>query len=391
MRSIQTVAHLDTEASGVAYVVPRLARSLAGAGCRTEVFALAGERTIDFSGAAVSTFAADRLPLRGLRKLGRSTAMRDALLRAPAEVYHAHGLWMMPNVYPADAARAAGRPFILSPHGMLGAEALQFSRLPKRVFWLLWQKRALAGAACLHATSQAEYEDIRRFGLKQPVAIIPNGIDLPDLRPVAQGIPARRPYVLSLGRLHPKKALDRLVSAFAQVAGTSRDWQLRIVGPDDGRTGARLLEQVNALGLVDRVSIEGPVFGEAKLALMREAEVFALSSLNENFCMTVAESLAAGTPVISTRGAPWPDVVTHRCGWWIDHGPDAMAAALAEAMAMAPDERLAMGARGREWMERDFDWRSIGKRMCDVYEWALGRQVRPDFVIGGPGPGSGSQ
>ena len=50
------------------------------------------------------------------------------------------------------------------------------------------------------------------------------------------------------------------------------------------------------------------------------ADLFILPTLDDNFAMTVAEALAHGTPVISTKGAPWQDLETHGCGWWIDHG-----------------------------------------------------------------------
>ena len=134
--------------------------------------------------------------------------------------------------------------------------------------------------------------------------------------------------VLSLGRIHPKKGLDRLVRAWAKVEAAHPDWRLRIVGPAELGHDAELRALAASLNL-SRVSIEPAIYGEEKYTAFREADIFVLPTLNENFAMTVAESLAAGTPVISTKGAPWAGLEVERCGWWIDHGIEPLAAALA--------------------------------------------------------------
>ena len=128
---------------------------------------------------------------------------------------------------------------------------------------------------------------------------------------------------------------------------------------------------------LSRVSVEPPVYGAGRLAAYRAADLFILPTLNENFAMTVAESLAAGTPVISTKGAPWPGLETEGCGWWIEHGGAAMTAALTAALVLPDAELAAMGARGRAWMTRDFGWEAIGRRMLAAYEWAAGAGERP--------------
>jgi glycosyltransferase involved in cell wall biosynthesis len=258
---------------------------------------------------------------------------------------------------------------------MLGAEALAFSRRRKRIVWALSQRRVLMAAACFHATALSEAEDIRRAGLRAPVAVISNGIDIPD----AAAAPGGR-TILHLGRLHPKKGIDRLIAAWARVAGRHPDWRLRIVGPSELGCREALERQVWDLR-VPRVDFDGPLFGEAKLEAYRQAGLFVLPTLNENFGMVVAEALAAGVPTISTKGAPWQGLETERCGWWVDHGPDALAVVLDAALSMPDAERAAMGARGRAWMARDFGWDGIAARMVDVYAWCLGQGDRPNCVV----------
>jgi glycosyltransferase involved in cell wall biosynthesis len=375
-----TVGSLETEAAGPSYTVPRLARALAEHGHLAEVMTLGSPGSTNDSGFLISRYARDVAFPSSLVRLGRSAAMRAALFKSEAQVFHTHGLWMMPSVYPALAAVKLERPFVLSPRGMLGESALRFSSMKKKVFWHLWQSRATQAVRCFHATALSELDDIRAFGLRQPVAVVPNGVDLPDIASLEYKSPTNVPYILSLGRIHPKKGLDRLISAFALVSRDYPQWKLRIVGPDEGRYAEELRRQVFQSHLADKVSIEGPVFGTTKFSLMQQAEVFCLPTLHENFGMTVAESLAVETPVISTKGAPWAGLIDRGCGWWVDHGPEAIARALHEAMAMSPEERLAMGFRGRRWVAQDFSWHGIGEKMAMVYLWLLGHGPKPDFV-----------
>ena len=163
-------------------------------------------------------------------------------------------------------------------------------RMKKMLFWHLLQGPTIRNASCYHATSRQEYEDIRAYGLTQPVAIIPNGIDLPQPHESMTGRNSADRVVLSLGRIHPKKGLDRLVRAWAKVEAAHPDWRLRIVGPAELGHDVELRALAATLKL-SRVSIEPAIYGEEKYTAFREADVFVLPTLNENFAMTVAESL----------------------------------------------------------------------------------------------------
>jgi glycosyltransferase involved in cell wall biosynthesis len=163
------------------------------------------------------------------------------------------------------------------------------------------------------------------------------------------------------------------------VEAAHPNWRLRIVGPPEVDHDAELRALAATLKL-SRVSIEPAIYGEEKYTAFRGADFFVLPTLNENFAMTVAESLAAGTPVISTKGAPWAGLEAERCGWWIDHGIEPLAAALSGAMAMPREELGALGRRGRAWVARDFGWDAIASKMTAVYAWLAGRAEPPEWV-----------
>jgi glycosyltransferase involved in cell wall biosynthesis len=366
------VADLRREGGGLSHAVSALAAAQARNGADVCVRTVGDCAPPSRDADAVARFAHARSggPLGRALRLSPDLAASLTADAPSGAVIHAHGLWLMPNIYPHWARRRSARPgpLVHSTHGMLGTPALRISAWKKRPFWWLAQRWALQAADCLHATAPSEYAEIRAAGLTNPVAVVPNGIDLPDPATMpARGAAGER-IVLSLGRIHPKKGLDRLLRAWALIEPELPTWRLRIVGPAEVGHDQALAALARALGL-QRVSIEGPLYGAEKLRAYRDAELFVLSTRNENFALTVAEALAAEVPVISTRGAPWAGLEPERCGWWIDHGVTPLAAALRHAMTIGSAERRAMGARGRAWMARDFGWDRIAADMLQVYRW----------------------
>jgi glycosyltransferase involved in cell wall biosynthesis len=382
MRAIQIVADLHVKHGGPSLSVPRLAQALTHCGIETEVFSVGD--TAAAGDTRQHRFAADFANAPFLSQFCLSGALAKAIdseARGGA-VLHSHGLWLAPNFYPAASARRFKRPLVTAPRGMLAGAALNFSRGKKALMWALAQKRALQAVTCFHATSQDEANDIRSHGFTQPIALVPNGVDLPDLNAIAAGKAAREQVrtVLHLGRLHPKKAIDRLISAWADLEAQFPEWRLRIVGPSQAGYGDWLQAMANEKGL-RRVSIEAPVYGAAKDALYRDADLFVLPTLNENFGMVVAEALANAVPVICTKGAPWRGLEAEGCGWWIDHGVAPMTDALRQALTKPRAELDPMGMRGHAWMMREFSWNRVGADMAGVYRWLDNRSPKPDCVL----------
>lgn len=375
---IHTVPAIDVEAYGPSYSVPRLCESLLAAGVRTKLAVL------DWVPAIEAPAYVERFPLGlGPRRLGRSPAMARWLIEqvqsGEVEIIHSHGLWGMPNVYPGRARRAGNVRLVVSPRGTMSEWAMNHHRWRKWVMWHLAQEQTLKRADAFHATAESEYEDIRRLGFTQPVCVVPNGIDVPPA--VAKPAKGQR-RLLYLGRIHRIKGIDLLLRAWRTLQERVPDWEVVIAGPDDGGELPRMQRLASELG-VKRVSFPGPLYGEEKLALYRSAHLYVLPTRSENFAMTVAEALAAGTPAIATRGAPWRGLAENDSGWWIEIGVDPLVACLEVALAL-PHARLAeMGENGRTWMAREFSWEAIGQQMRIFYEFLRGGGPRPTFVLEG--------
>lgn len=373
MKIVHTSGSLEDEASGPSYSVPATARATQALGHDVHVMSIGPARVTDDTGFTHHQFdnAAGTVPV--LRGLSLAPKMKRALRAQKPDIIHTQGLWLMPNIYAAQVARPQKTPFVITVRGMLAPAALSYSKGKKAVFGTVFQKRALASAQMLHATSEQEYRDIRSFGLTQPVLLAPNGIDIPVIKPR----PARtQKTLLFFGRLHPIKGLDNLIEAWAALESSVPEWSLSLRGIGDESYIQSLNDKIQTLGL-SRVTIGGGVYGEEKVALYQSADIYILPSQSENFGITVAESLASGTPVICTTGAPWSGLSSHDCGWWTDQDPQSLQTCLKEALFTPQDKSLAMGNRGREWMRSEFSWHSIALQLESAYEWLLGAADKP--------------
>lgn len=376
MTVIHTVNDTANEASGPSYSVRRLCEQLIAQG---EEVTLA---TLDWTPHSAPPRFLRTFPLgRAPRRLGSSPLMkrwlREQAVRHSLDLIHVHGLWMMPSVYPGQVARKYKVPVIIAPRGTLSQYAFQSGSVAKRVFWPLMQRPALEAMACFHATADGEYRDIRRMGFRQPVAIIPNAVDVP---PYERRADQDARTVLYLGRIHPEKGIETLLTAWKQVFPRFPDWRLRVVGPDIGGYLARMKVVAESLGL-QRVVFSRPLFGKDKQDAYRAADLYVLPSPSENFGMSVAEALAAGTPAIATKGAPWRGLVDKKAGWWVDTGPESLANAFHEVLTTSETNLLEMGRRGRAWMQEEFSWPQVANKTMAVYRWTLSGGPRPACVV----------
>lgn len=373
IRVAHVVPSIENRASGPSYSVVELCRSLAEQGCETSLYVL--DRLPREMPPGVAAHRFDRLACSG--RLGASPALFRALRAATPglDILHNHSLWMMPNIYPAQAVSRTACRLVVSPRGTVSPTALRRSRTVKFAAWhLLGQKKLMQQAACFHATAEHEYRDIRGLGFRQPVAVIPNGIAVPAERSPRSRSLRRLLYV---GRLHPIKGLEVLLLAWERVARDFPEWELHLVGPDEGHYEKKLKALI-AARFIPRVILAGPVQGSGLDDVYWGSDLFVLPSKSENFGMAVAEALAHGLPAVVSRGAPWSGLEQEGCGWWVELSIDGVAQALREALRLNDAERTGMGRKGRAWMKRDFGWDKIGGMMKQTYEWVLG---------GGPAPG----
>lgn len=391
-RVCHVVASINENTGGTAFAVASLAEALATKGIFSHLF------TLDYrhlgNQATVESVKLHSYPATPVAKYLRGfqpNASRALWQLASNELdlIHNHGLWMFPNLYARQSAVENSLPLLISPEGMLESWSLKRSRIKKWLAWFLYEQKNLSSATTFHATSVEEATSIRRLGFQQPIALIPNGVHLdycgerPSREILSQSFPklSEQKWLLFLSRIHPKKGLVNLLQVWQKLANKFTDWHLVIAGPDLIGYRAELELLTAELELKQRVTFTGMLTGEKKEAALGNADLFVLPTHSENFGIAVAEGLAHAVPVVTTRGAPWQDLSTYECGWWIEDSQLALASALAEGMQMSSQERKAMGLRGRKLVETKYSWDSVAQQMSSVYHWILGGGAPPGCVL----------
>lgn len=314
--------------------------------------------------------------VRGPRALHYAPRMLSRLAGLTPEVTDVQGLWTWPSAANLIHHRRSKTPYVVTPRGMLAPWARRNSAWKKVLVSAMFETSHLRGAACLRATAEMEAVHFRALGLRNPIAIVPNGVNIHPLAARSKK-PLRR--ALFLSRIHPVKGIAHLLRVWADLEPRHPDWELVIAGPDEIGHTSEMKELAAKLGL-RRVTFPGPIFGEAKQQFYRNADLFVLPSYTENFGQVIAEALVQEVPVITTHNAPWAGLETARCGWWIPLDEERLNAAMTEAMAMPPAALQAMGRRGRAWMQRDFGWAGVVERLRAVYHWVARGGARPDCV-----------
>ncbi len=232
-------------------------------------------------------------------------------MSADADLAHLHALWMYNSLVISEWAQKRKRPYLITPNGMLDPWAVRNSGWKKRIAFALYERKCLHNAACIQVNSEAELDSVRAFGLRNPVCIIPNGIDLPESSertqappPWAQQVPTGNKVLLYLGRLHPKKGVVNLLNAWGQVIA-SDGWTLAIAGWDQLNHESELRKLAADLNL-GQVVFLGPQFGGAKSLCYQHCDAFILPSFSEGLPMTILESWSYSKPVLMTSACNLP-------------------------------------------------------------------------------------
>src|SRR6266576_3098339 len=346
------------------------------------------------------------------RSFGYAPGYAQYLAKACPDIAHVHGLWTYSSLAGYRWHRRTNRPLIYTAHGMLAPWALRNSAWKKRLVCRLWEDAAHRSAACFHVNSDAEHLMLRQHGLRNPICIVPNGIDLPasqssdsslisGLASIARG----RKLLLYLGRLHPKKNLVNLIRAWKETLNshpsTLNSWMLGIAGWDQGGHEKKLKRLALELGMSfvevgvagarkhqtsnieHRTSNDasviflGPRFGAGRDACYRACDAFVLPSLSEGLPMTVLEAWAYAKPVLMTPECNLPEGFSAHAALRVGPGPEEIADGLKTIIEMSDNDRRAMGARGRELVATKFSWPRVGEQMRAVYDWVLGGGAPP--------------
>ena len=392
MRLIHVVPDIGPEGGGMGEVAVDLSRTLSARGIDSTVWTL--------SSAGSMEWAVDHRSLRpneavafactGPRSVGYSLTLQRTLAGTDAggTIVHQHGIWLGLSAAVHRWSAHAGGKVVVAPHGALDPWAVARSRTKKWVASRLYENANLRRAACLHALSDEEAVALREFGLKNPVAVLPNGVDTawagqtPDSESfrARYRIPADARVLLFLSRLHPKKGLDLLFRAMAAEGADFRGWILVAAGSGEPAYLRELGTLAGSLGISGSIRFVGHLGDPERRQAFGAAQAFVLPSRSEGFPMAVLEALACGVPVLTTTAVPGAFLAETGSGWRVPPEAQSIAAALGDLTRSSPGSLAAMGSRGKEYVLREFTWERAAARVAQVYQWLLGMRELPGCV-----------
>lgn len=386
MKTLQTISGLSVKSGGPSTCTLDLLNSLYDINAGVDLLTVSSP---DILGAGSPWL--HEVPCDYKTPLGFAKNIKRALVESEYDLYHANALWSYTVHETCKVARQKGRPYVLSPHGMLYPTALAIKRWKKVPALWWWFNKDIHEAACLHATCQQEAEYIRQFGYKGPIAVIPNAVVFPEgVELKGENLELKdyrgRRQIGFLGRLHPIKKVENVLYALSHIAEETRnEINFQIMGKYDDQYEQWLKDEVKRLNLEDCVEFVGFVSGKEKYDRLSKLSALMVPSAQENFGMIVPEALICGTPVYASLGTPWSELNEYNAGWWQDNNPETITKVILDILSKTASELRTMGTNGRKLMEEKYEQHKVASMMKRFYEWIVEDKMdnakKPEFVL----------
>lgn len=358
MKVVHFIAGIDKKEGGTSEYMRLLGSELKN---HIEIIVATGksDNPIDIKGVRVKFFETSVFRWFSMLK-----EFRTFLLAEKPDIVHINGVWSPQNWGFQKKAQELGIEVILSPHGMLEPWIMAQNSWKKKLGLFLYQRKAVQRAKFLHTTAEMEALNIQYLGFKTPIHIIPNGIDLNDIKGMKKQYGTKKMVFLS--RIHPKKGVELLLEAWRN--SNTDGWLLEIAGNGDHNYISSLSQSAQDL---KNVNFVGAKYGQEKWDFLKSGDVMILPTHSENFGIVVAEALAIGVPVVTTQGTPWEDLEIHECGWWIDLSVLNLEKMIAKIINTPAGELESMGKKGRRLVTEKYEIRSVACKMKELYKKTL--------------------
>ena len=380
---------LSRKAGGLFESVRRLSQEMHRLGAVVRVFGVEDEHT---QADAQHWLPLDVhvMPCRGPQAFGYAPGLVEGLQAFQPDSIQIHGIWQYISLAVWSASRKSDCPYVVNPHGMLDPWAMTEFHLEEAGLRAgCTGCRHLKGAACLRALCPSEADSIRKFGLRNPVCVVPNAIDVPLALDVQSWgpspFPRDRRILLYLGRIHPKKGLTPLLDAWADVQKAPPSgvdpWVLAIAGWEQGIHEQQLRQRAVDLGITQSVAFLGPQFDERKAACYRYCDAFVLPSFSEGLPMVVLEAWAYGKPVLITPECNLPQGFSACAAIRIETSVESIAAGIRELLTITPRQREEIGKLGLSLVQEEYSWPKVAKMMLTVQEWVAYGGPIPESIL----------
>ncbi len=306
-------------------------------------------------------------------------------LKSRASNYDAiivRGIWQYHSLAVWRALASTNTPYFVFTHGMLDPwfkHAYPLKHVKKWLYWPWAEYRVLRDARAVLFTSEEERllarESFWLYRCNEAVVnygtAIPAGNANAQRRLFLDNYPEleNKRLLLFLSRIHPKKGCDILIEAFSRIAGRDHSLHLIMAGPDQIGWKGDLVKLSEKLGVADRITWTGMLTGDLKWGAYHAAEVFVLPSHQENFGIVVAESLAAGTPVlISNKVNIWREVERDKAGLIAEDNTASLADFLNQWLELPVKERVTVSELAKNCFVTRFEITEASKSLIETIQ-----------------------
>jgi glycosyltransferase involved in cell wall biosynthesis len=296
--------------------------------------------------------------------------IRDMLV-LKSIVIHVNGLWTPFLHKMTRLAISESVPILLTTHGMLDPWALSHKYLKKKIAWYAYQKNDISSVDIIHTTSLVESNNVRDIGIKIPLVMIPNAVNMHSKNRIFNYRETK--VVLFLSRIHPVKGLLDLINAWNSI--DTKGWRLIIAGEGEKKYTQLIKNKVNAYHLESEISFIGHVSRKEKELLYLEADLFILPTHSENFGLAIAEAMSYGLPVITTKSAPWSIIEKDNCGWWVDVGVESLSKALTQSFNIPITDLQRKGENARKVIANNYTWPVVISKIVNVYKQLASKSI----------------
>lgn len=360
MKIIHYIPSIDRMAGGISTYMQVLAKPL-GTMAEVHIMTHASENPLPMENCKVHDIPRYR-PFSGVWK----KAVVDLLDSVRPDIVHVNCCWTPDCAMIQRLAQKRGYKVVLTPHGMLEPWIIKRHYWTRKVpaLWL-YQKAAVQRADCVQATAESERDNLLKLGYNSNIKVVRLGIDAESIEMKRSWKKSRQ--ILFLSRVHVKKGINFLVEAADVLRNELQGYKILVAGEGETDYVEDMKRMICDRGLQDIVQLIGGVYGDEKWRLFQTSDFFVLPTHSENFGLAIAESLASGTPVITTMGTPWSDLNSSEAGAWIEIGTEPLVETLRKFLALSDEELEAMGRNGRKLIETKYSAHVMAEQMMEVY------------------------
>ena len=285
------------------------------------------------------------------------------------DVFHTNACWLPLTALTAIWAKDAGYKVVYTPHGQLLPRAIKHHYWKKLPALFLYQRRGVRCADVIHVTSEDDKKNMLQLGWNKSMYLIPNCIQIDQVKIKSDWNLKKK--ILFLSRIKQSKGVHHLIEAVDELKKELNGYEVVVAGPKENSYYDEMVSLVRERDLTDIISFPGPVYDEQKWRLYTDADIFILPTYTENFGICIAEALACGTPVITTKGAPWEDLITKNCGWWVELGTEPLKTAIKEFLRCEVATLKTKGQNGRLFIETTYSSSAVAKQFIEMYKTVL--------------------